>query len=392
MRLYDPLEMELPDLGLVVDAGRRDRRAALRRHARPRLSQALRRSGRAARGGAARGVRDAPASTRWSCPPTTISSTRCCASPTCASGAASWRDAAAASAATHRCARSTRMTFLWPDDAVAAAARAGAGRCVLSGCCAGSKKAARALREPCAWSRRRWARASASAATCRRCCSCSRCTLMIVAIARPAARRHAAVAARDGHPGDGRVGQHARDRRRSRTASSPRRPRPRRSSPTSRSTRASASCRSPAPPRSCRRRPEPRGHHRGDRPLPAAARHRDRQRHPRVAGDDLPGRRHSICGRRIRGATRRARRRARSAAQAPTSGVQAGAARARTRRRRSSCSPTARRTTGPDPIEAAKHGRRPRRARLHRRHRHRRTARSSASRAGRCACGSTRRR
>ena len=36
-----------PTSGLLVDAGRRDRRAALRRHARPRLPQALRRGGRA---------------------------------------------------------------------------------------------------------------------------------------------------------------------------------------------------------------------------------------------------------------------------------------------------------------------------------------------------------
>ena len=47
-------------------------------------------------------------------------------------------------------------------------------------------------------------------------------------------------------------------------------------------------------------------------------------------------------------------------------------------------------TTGPDPIEAATHGRRARRARLHRRHRHATPARSSAPRAGRCACASTR--
>ena len=46
VRLYDPLEMELPDLGLLVDAGCRDRRAAVRRHPRPRLPQALRRAGR----------------------------------------------------------------------------------------------------------------------------------------------------------------------------------------------------------------------------------------------------------------------------------------------------------------------------------------------------------
>ena len=95
VRLYDPLEMELPDLGLLVDPGRRDRRAAVRRHPRPRLPQALRRRGRAARERAARRRSRAPASTRSSSPPTTTWSTRSCASPTCASGAASSRPAAA---------------------------------------------------------------------------------------------------------------------------------------------------------------------------------------------------------------------------------------------------------------------------------------------------------
>ena len=56
VRLYDPLETELPDLGMLTMRGRRDRRAAVRRHARPRLPQALRRSGRAARARAAHGV------------------------------------------------------------------------------------------------------------------------------------------------------------------------------------------------------------------------------------------------------------------------------------------------------------------------------------------------
>ena len=36
VRLYDPLEMELPDLGAARDARRRDRRAVIRRHPRPR--------------------------------------------------------------------------------------------------------------------------------------------------------------------------------------------------------------------------------------------------------------------------------------------------------------------------------------------------------------------
>ena len=56
VRLYDPLENELPDLGLLTMQDAETRRAALRRHARPRLSQALRQGGRGPRGRAARGV------------------------------------------------------------------------------------------------------------------------------------------------------------------------------------------------------------------------------------------------------------------------------------------------------------------------------------------------
>ena len=56
VRLYDPLEMELPDLGLISDARRRDRRTIVRRHPRSHFSQALRGFGRAPRAGAAFGV------------------------------------------------------------------------------------------------------------------------------------------------------------------------------------------------------------------------------------------------------------------------------------------------------------------------------------------------
>ncbi len=91
VRLYDPLEMELPDLGPARDPGLGNGRADLRRHARQGLPQALRTSSpRSARRSCARrsGGR---ASTRSSSRPTTTSSTRSCASPTCASGAASSR-------------------------------------------------------------------------------------------------------------------------------------------------------------------------------------------------------------------------------------------------------------------------------------------------------------
>jgi hypothetical protein len=77
VRLFDPLEMDLPDLGLLTvrDAETGEQLlvdthdpafAALRRHRRP------------ARGRPARPLR-APAWTRWSWPPTTTCSTRCCA-------------------------------------------------------------------------------------------------------------------------------------------------------------------------------------------------------------------------------------------------------------------------------------------------------------------------
>ncbi len=69
--------------------GCRDRRAALRRHARPRIPQALRRRREGARDASCGRRSRRPASTRWSSRPATISSTRSCASPICASAAAS---------------------------------------------------------------------------------------------------------------------------------------------------------------------------------------------------------------------------------------------------------------------------------------------------------------
>ena len=95
VRLYDPLEMELPDLGLLVmrDAETGEQ-LFVDTHDRS-FPEALRGFGRAARAGAPLGVHARPAWTRWSCRPTTILSMRFCASPTCASGAASWRRAEA---------------------------------------------------------------------------------------------------------------------------------------------------------------------------------------------------------------------------------------------------------------------------------------------------------
>ena len=110
---------------------------------------------------------------------------------------------------------------------------------------------------------------------------------------------------------------------------------------------------------------------RRDRPLPAAARHRHRQRPHRVARDDLPGRRHrrrtALFGRERR-ATRRSARRARPGPKKDFKPVPPGSYNSAV----IILLTDGQRTTGPDPIEAAKHGRRPRRARLHRRLRHHR--------------------
>ena len=80
--------------GAARDAGRRDRRAALRGHARPRLPATLRGRRRAARGGASGRRSPGPGWTRSSWRPTATSSRRSSGSPTSASGEASWRRAA----------------------------------------------------------------------------------------------------------------------------------------------------------------------------------------------------------------------------------------------------------------------------------------------------------
>ena len=183
--------------------------------------------------------------------------------------------------------------------------------------------------------------------------------VMIVAVARPAAVVTLPSHARDGHPRDGRLGQHARRPTSSRPASRRRRPPRARSSPTSRATRAIgivafagdrvAGAAADA---------EPRGHPGGDRPLPAAARHRGRQRHPGVAqGASFPDVEFDLRASNPRPRAAQARRAAsldKPQAATRQAADQAGAAGLVLRRRRSSCSPTARRTTGPDPIEAAR--------------------------------------
>ena len=91
VRLYDPLEMELPDLGLVVmqDAETGEQ---LFVDTHDRASASASPAAAAEREAELRdGVRAAPASTRSSLRPTTTWSTRSCASPSCASAAASSR-------------------------------------------------------------------------------------------------------------------------------------------------------------------------------------------------------------------------------------------------------------------------------------------------------------
>ena len=140
------------------------------------------------------------------------------------------------------------------------------------------------------------------------------------------------------------------DRRRAQSPGARRRRRRARSSPTSRQTRAhrrgvvrAATASVVQPPTR-----NARGHHRGDRPLPVAARHRGRQRHPRVAEDDLPRRRVRPAVVEPARATARKSPPLDEAPRDPDKDQRSSRCRrARTRRPRSSCSPTARRRPGP---------------------------------------------
>ena len=248
VRLYDPLEMELPDLGLLViqdaetgeqvfvdthDKGFRKRFAA---------------AGREARGGAAhrrsrrRGRRRARARDRRR-PRRRDPALR--------------RSAQAAQPARRGRRPAARTSGAADDiplgrDAVAAGARAAAGR-GLRLAAAPEEEDRRSATRASRWSRTRWAPASASAATCRRALFLVALALMIVAIARPAAvvtlpSQHETIILAMDVSGSMRAADVEPNR------SPPRRRRPARSSTTSRSTRASASCRSPAPPPSCSRR------------------------------------------------------------------------------------------------------------------------------------------
>ena len=93
VRLYDPLEMDLPDLGLLMmrDAETGEQ-LFVDTHDRA-FPEALRSCGGATRKGAPVGITARLAWTRWSCLQTTILSMQFCGSPICASGEASWRRA-----------------------------------------------------------------------------------------------------------------------------------------------------------------------------------------------------------------------------------------------------------------------------------------------------------
>jgi hypothetical protein len=124
VRLLDPLELELPDLGLVPCATPKPASNCWSTRT-TRLSPALCPHRRAARGRAAPGLAARPAWTRWNCPPTTTWSTP---SAIHRAAQAPQPDRAAGGLA-HACARRRRlpwltsrrtrmnspMTFLWPQ-------------------------------------------------------------------------------------------------------------------------------------------------------------------------------------------------------------------------------------------------------------------------------------
>ena len=179
------------------------------------------------------------------------------------------------------------MTFLWPQAAVAAAGAAARVVGLRAAACGGGRR--RRCATPGA-DRARWPAARAAAATCRRCCSCSRWPLLVLAVARPAAvvtlpTQHETIIL-----ADGRLGQHARDRRQAQ-------PDRRRAGGGARLRRlpcrarpASASSRSPRRPRSCSRR-------RTSREDVLAAIDRFQLQRGTAIGSGDPGRRSRRCSR-----------------------------------------------------------------------------------------------
>ena len=186
MRLYDPLEMDLPDLGLLAmqdaETGEQLFVDTHDRGFRKRFAAAAERR----EAGAARGASRGPASTRSSSPPTTTWSTRILrfADLRKRRSRLHWRRGGMRPT----CGRPpdrlerVRMTFLWPELLW-----------LLLRCCRcwsllyvwllhrRKKKHAVRYASLAMVQARRWARAAHGAATCRRRCSCSRSPRMLFA-------------------------------------------------------------------------------------------------------------------------------------------------------------------------------------------------------------------
>ena len=314
VRLYDPLEMDLPDLGLlVVQDAETGEQVFVDTHDRA-FRKALRGGGRAARDGTPRGVqrrrRGRARAVHGRRP--RRHDPEVCRSPQAAQPAGGWRNG---------CPRTwsgARMTFLWPDMLW-----------LLTGVPALVAVYVFLLRR-----KKKAALRYASLSLVKEAMGAGQRfrrhvpPLLFAAGARhddrrggPSGRdRHAADAAADHHSGHGRVGQHARQGRGA--------------EPAGRGAGSGQGVRGRSAARRARRRgvlrgngrgraaahAESRGHRRGHRPVPVATRHRHRQRDPGLAGHHLPRRRHRRERRDLRAQraardspwTRRARRRRRS--------------------------------------------------------------------------------
>ena len=244
------------------DGGRRrNRRTAVRRHPDPAFREryaADRR--RRARPRCATAWRT-PAPTRWSWPPTTTCSTRCCALPTCAAsargckvgGALSGAPAHATRRRTPAGSRAHDLHLARPCCGCCCCCRCWC--CCTCGCCASASADTVRLASLARGQGGAGQGPGLAPPRAAGCCCCWPSAALLLAMARPMAVITLPLAAAHHHPGDGRVGQHARRPTSSPTAWWPRRRRPRPSSPTCRARCASAWCRSPAPPRWCRRPP-----------------------------------------------------------------------------------------------------------------------------------------
>ena len=117
VRLFDPMEMALPDVGLVTIEDAETGEQLFVDAADPAFRARYEAIAAGAGGGADATASRAAAPTRWNSPPTTTCSTRCCALPTCAATARRLKTPLRFPA--HPCsapqpARSTPMSFIWP--------------------------------------------------------------------------------------------------------------------------------------------------------------------------------------------------------------------------------------------------------------------------------------